>query len=96
MGTKEALIYFLIIIFSFIISIPFIWYFAVPVSLIKDSLEGSVSAQNSRDGVKVFTEGLGKGFFFTVHADRIDFKGGGAPCLSITNITVRINPLYLL
>ncbi|MBI5194953.1 MAG: type II secretion system protein GspN [Nitrospirae bacterium] len=96
MRVKKALIYFLIIIISFIISIPFVWYFAVPVSLIKDSLEGSVSAQNSQDGISVSTEGLRKGFLFTVHADRIDFQAGRAPSLSITNISVRINPFYLL
>jgi len=93
---KKALFYFLIFIFSFLVCIPFIWYFAVPVSLIKDSIEGSVSAQNSRDGTRVSTEGLRKGFFFTVYADSIDLQTGSAPPLSIKNITVRINPFYLL
>ena len=69
-----------------------IWFFAVPDNLIKDYIEDSASQHKFKADI----EGLRKGFFFTLYAESLDLKKDpDSEILKITDISCRINPLYL-
>jgi type II secretion system protein N len=71
------------------------WYFAVPDSLIKSNLEDSIS-NNGKLDASASIKGLKKGLFFTVHADSLELNINKTSAVTITDIKVKINPLYLL
>ncbi len=85
------ILYLLISIPAFIISV---WMFAVPEDVVRDLIEDSVSNSNSPE-IKVSITGIRKGFFFTLYADSLNVEIDGTPALKITEISSRINPLYL-
>ncbi|MBI5050381.1 MAG: type II secretion system protein GspN [Nitrospirae bacterium] len=69
-----------------------IWFFAVPDNIIKDYIEDSASQYKFNANVK----GLRKGFFFTLYAENLDLKKDpDSEILKITDISGKINPLYL-
>lgn len=86
-------------ILFFLISLPliiiFIWFFAIPESLIKTSIEGSISGHGKLN-INPSIKGLRKGLFFTLYIESIELKIDRAPVLRITDISSRINPLYIL
>ncbi len=81
-----------------IIGIPvliiLLWFIALPDSVIKDSIEDSISNQG-RINLSPSLNGLRKGLFFTVYADSLELKINKKSALLITDISGRINPLYL-
>ncbi len=72
-----------------------IWFFAIPDNLLKDKIEDSIS-RSGKIKITASITGLRKGLFFNVYADRLDLKIDKTPALRITDISVRINPLFLL
>ena len=70
------------------------WLIVLPDSFIKTNIENSISHYGNPN-TEVFVTGLKKGIFFTVFADRIEFKQEDNVVLIITDISSRINPLYL-
>ena len=82
-----------------IISIPvfilLLWLIALPDSVIKTTIENSIS-NNGRLNINPSIKGLRKGLLFTVYADSLELKIDKKTALIITDISGRINPLYLL
>ncbi len=72
-----------------------IWLFAIPIDLIHEKIEDSIS--NSADAhIHARINGLRKGFFFTLYADGLDLIINNIPALNIEHITVSFNPEYLI
>lgn len=71
------------------------WLFALPDSLIKMTIEDSISSQG-KSNINASIEGLRKGLFFTVYADSLELEIDKTTALRITDISSKINPLYLL
>jgi type II secretion system protein N len=72
-----------------------VWYVSIPDDLLKEEIEDSVS--NSQDlNINASVKGFKKGLFFTFNAEGLDLKRGDIPVLSVTDISGRLNPLYLL
>lgn len=71
------------------------WYFAVPDSLLKSAIEDSISNNRQLDA-SASINGLKKGLFFTVHMDSLELNIIKTPAVTITDISVKINPLYIL
>lgn len=71
------------------------WYFAVPDSLVKSAIEDAVSNNGKLDATTSIN-GLKKGLFFTVHMDSLELTINKTPAITITDITAKINPLYIL
>lgn len=91
--TKFRYIAFLLI--GVPVFIILIWSLALPDSLIKTTIEASISSRG-KSNFNASIKGLRKGIFFTVYADSLELKIGKTPALRITGISSRINPLYLL
>lgn len=70
------------------------WVFAIPNNLIQDKIENSIS-RSGKVEVSASIKSLRKGPFFTLYADRLEFKINKTSALIITDISGRINPLYL-
>ncbi len=85
----------LLLIISIPVFIILIWYFAVPISLIEITIEDLIS-KNTKQSISVSLERLRKGLFFTVYADSIELRIDKTSALTITDISVQINPLQLL
>jgi type II secretion system protein N len=85
-------LYTAVIIPVFIIAF---WIFVIPVGLIKMSIEDSLS-NNGQFATRAVVHGIAKGIFFTVTAESIELKKDNDTALIITDISSRINPLYLL
>ncbi len=71
-----------------------LWFIALPDSVIKNSIEDSISNQG-RINLSPSLNGIRKGLFFTVYADSLELKINKKSALIITDISGRINPLYL-
>lgn len=71
------------------------WYFAVPDSLVKSAIEDSISNNGKLDATASIN-GLKKGLFFTVHIDSLELNINKIPAVTITDISAKINPLYIL
>jgi len=71
------------------------WFFAVPDSLIKSNIEDSIS-NNEKLDASASIKGLKKRLFFTVHIDSLELNINKTPAVTITDISAKINPLYLL
>lgn len=71
------------------------WFFAIPDDLIRVKIEESVSGLNNQK-IRVSADDIKKGLFFSVHSKNIQLEIGNKPALSITELTIRINPLYIL
>ena len=82
------------IIFTAVLIIIF-WYFAIPDDLIRAKIEESLSGLNNHD-IKVSADDIKKGFFFSVHAKNIQLQIRDKPAFSVTELTARINPLYII
>jgi hypothetical protein len=91
MKKLRYLLYAGIIIPVFFVSF---WLIVLPDSFIKTRIENSISNYGNPE-TEVIVRGLKKGIFFTVFADRIEFKKQDTVVLIITDISSRINPLYL-
>lgn len=86
------ILYALSLIFLFII---LSWFFAVPDDLLKSKIEDSISgAENS--AINASIDGFKKGIFFFFNADSLKLKRGNITLFNITDISGRLNPLYLL
>lgn len=86
---------FLYLAISIPVLIILIWLIALPDSLIKTAIEDSISSHR-KPNINASIKGLRKGIFFTVYADSLDLKIDRTTALRITDISSRINPLYLL
>ncbi len=86
---------FLYLVISIPVFIILIWSLALPDSLIKTTIEDSISSRG-KPNINASIKGLRKGVFFTVYADSLELKIGKTPALRITDISSRINPLHLL
>jgi len=75
--------------------IVLIWFFAIPDNLIKEKIEDSIS-RPGKIKITASITGLRKGLLFNVYADSLDIKVDKTPALRITDISGRINPLFLL
>jgi type II secretion system protein N len=91
--TKFRYIIFLLI--GIPVLIILIWLIAIPDTLIKTTIEDSISS-NGKLNINASIKGLRKGIFFTVYADSFELKIDKSTALRITDISSRINPLYLL
>lgn len=80
---------------GFPLFIILVWFFAVPDSLIKSNIEDSIS-NNGKLDASASIKGLKKGLFFTVHIDSLELNINKTPAVTITDISAKINPLYLL
>jgi type II secretion system protein N len=80
----------------FIISIPaaavLLWMFAVPQSLIT----GLMEEKAQKAGMSLETEGFRKGILFGIGFDSASLIKDGKDVFSLTDVSARINPLYLL
>lgn len=72
-----------------------IWLFAIPVSLIQSNIEDAV-ARSGNSNMRLSVEGLRKGFFLNLFADRLDLKIDDRPALNVTEFSGRFAPGYLL
>lgn len=72
-----------------------VWFFAIPVSLIKSNIE-DVVARSGNSNMKLSIEGLSKGLFFNLYADRLDLEIDAKPALNVTDFTGKFAPGYLL
>ena len=70
------------------------WIFALPDNLIKAAVEDSISSSGKTE-IKATIHGLRKGMFFNVYAESLDLSIGGTTALRFTDISCRVNPLYL-
>lgn len=76
---------------TFFLIVFCLWLFAIPTDGIKDIVEKAVS----RDSLKVEIDGLKKGLFYNLSADRIVLKDKDKELFYIEAVSGRINPLYL-
>lgn len=83
----------LLLIIGISVFILLLWLIALPDSIIKTTIENSIS-NNGRLNINPSIKGLRKGLFFTVYAESLELKIGKT-ALIITDISGRINPLYL-
>lgn len=79
---------------AFIIFVILIWYFSVPPHLIEDELERTISKSLGTD-IRAEISGFKKGPFFTMYFDDLDIYRIEDHVLNISNLSVRVNPLYL-
>lgn len=84
----------LLLIIGIPVFILLLWLIALPDSVIKTTIENSIS-NNGRLNINPSIKGLRKGLFFTVYADSLELKIDKKTALIITDISSRINPLYL-
>ncbi|MEW6602228.1 MAG: type II secretion system protein GspN [Nitrospirota bacterium] len=71
-----------------------LWTIAVPLDLIKERLESSVTGQ--ADGSMTLSlNGLRKGIFFSLYAESLELKIDNSPALIITGFTGRLSPCCL-
>ncbi len=84
----------LLLIIGIPVFILLLWLIALPDSIIKTTIENSIS-NNGRLNINPSIKGLRKGLFFTVYAESLELKIGKTAVLIITDISGRINPLYL-
>ena len=82
-------------IIFFAVSVILFWFFAIPDDLIREKIEESLAGLNNQE-IRVSTDNIKKGLFFSVHSKNIQLEIGDKPALSITELTVRINPLYFI
>lgn len=85
----------LLLVIGISVFILFLWLIALPDSVIKTTIENSIS-NNGRLNINPSIKSLRKGLFFTVYAESLELKIGKTTALIITDISSRINPLYLL
>ena len=71
-----------------------VWFFAIPVSLIKSNIE-DVVARSGNSNMKLSIEGLSKGPFFNINADKLDLEIDNKPALIVTEFAGRFAPGYL-
>jgi type II secretion system protein N len=69
--------------------------FAIPEDLIKENIQDYVS-NHGKFNTELSIRGLKKGVFFKVSADTLELKKDDISALRITEVSCRINPLYLL
>lgn len=81
------------------VSIPLIliliWFFAVPDELIKEKIEDTV-AQSGNKNLNIEIHGLRKGFFFSLHADRLILKADNIPAIEILDFRCFPAPRYII
>lgn len=86
-------------IFLLIISIPLIilmlWQIALPEDVIKAAIENFISG-SGRFNIASSIRGIRKGLFFTIYSESLELKIDKTSVFTLTDITSRINPLYLL
>jgi len=86
---------FLYLAIAIPVFIILVWYFVLPSSLIQTKIEDTIS-NKGRLNINASINGFRKGPFFTVYAESLELKIDKTPALRITDISCRINPLYLL
>ena len=72
----------------------FIWLFAIPVSLIQSNIE-DVVARSGNSNMRLTIEGLRKGLFLNLYADRLDLNIDNRSALIVTEFSGRFAPGYL-
>jgi type II secretion system protein N len=72
-----------------------VWLFAIPVSLIQSNIE-DVVARSGNSNMRLTIEGLRKGFFLNLYADRLDLNIDNRAALTVTEFNGRFAPGYLL
>jgi len=72
-----------------------LWQIALPEDVIKAAIENFISG-SGRFNISSSIKGLRKGLFFTIYAEGLELKIDKTPALTLTDITSRINPLYLI
>jgi type II secretion system protein N len=86
------------VVLYIIIGIPVLlilfWLIAVPNDLIQERIENAVE-HSGGNNMSLSVEGLGKGIFFTLHADSLDLKVEDKPAVKITDFTGSYSPRYL-
>lgn len=86
-------------LFFLIISIPLVilmlWQITLPEDVIKAAIENFISG-SGRFNIASSIEGLRKGLFLTIYAESLELKIDKTSAFTLTDITSRINPLYLL
>jgi type II secretion system protein N len=86
------IVYALIIITLFTV---LVWFFAVPDDYVRATIEEAVSTDKDPEMILSVDE-LRKGLFFSIYADRIQLRIKGRPAMNVTDLSVRINPLFLI
>jgi len=92
---------FLLLLISIPVFILLLWLVALPDSIIKTTIEDFIS-NNAGHNITASINGLKKGVFFTLYADNFELKkekttlNEPSAILRITDISAKINPLYLL
>ena len=87
--------YFLCFIIGIPVFLVLVWFFALPDNFIKTSIEEAISS-HAESSLDVSLSGFKKGLLFSVYADRLDLSIDRIPALSITEVSGKINPIYLI
>ncbi len=77
------------------VAVPVVFWFiwmAFPASSIQSMIEDSAGDRN----ITIEVQGLKKGFFYTLSADKVALKSSGEELVSFNNIRSRINPFGLI
>jgi type II secretion system protein N len=85
----------LYVLAGILVFLVLIWLFAIPVSLIQSNIEDAV-ARSGNSNMRLSVEGLRKGFFLNLFADRLDLEIDDRPALNVTEFSGRFAPGYLL
>lgn len=94
-GSRSLLLYFAFSCFIVIIFLFGLWYIAIPDDLIKERIENSFASE----GVKIKTEGLKKGIFYSLTIERIILNINPTNTMNsftISDIEARLDFLSLL
>ncbi len=85
----------LYVLAGILVFLVLVWLFAIPVSLIQSNIEGVV-ARSGNSNMRLTIEGLRKGLFLNLYADRLDLNIDNRAALTVTEFNGRFTPGYLL
>lgn len=71
------------------------WFFVVPDDFIRATVEDAVSGDKETD-IALSLDELSKGLLFSFHTERVQLLIKGRPALNVTDLSVRINPVFLI
>lgn len=91
----NKLLNILYVLTGMLVFLVLVWFIAIPVSLIKSNIE-DVVARSGNNNMKLSIEGLRKGIFLNLYADKLDLEIDNKPALIITEFAGRFAPGYLL
>lgn len=91
----NKLLNILYVLTGILVFLVLIWLFAIPVSLIQSNVE-DVVARSGNSNMKLSIEGLRKGLFLNLYADKLDLEIDNKPALIVTEFAGSFAPGYLL